>query len=46
MVRGRGVPVGADTAGTHQIAHRAAPEARIVYVDVDPVAWCARAMAT
>jgi hypothetical protein len=24
-------------ANTHQIAHRAAPEARIVYVDIDPV---------
>jgi len=70
MVRGLGVPAGADTAvesrhllqrmvdymigqgvrqfldlgsglpnmaSTHQIAHRAAPEARIVYADVDPV---------
>ncbi len=70
MVRGLGVPAGADTAvesrhllqrmvdymvgqgvrqfldlgsglpnmaSTHQIAHRAAPEARIVYVDVDPL---------
>jgi SAM-dependent methyltransferase len=70
MVRGLGVPAGADTAvesrhllqrmvdymlgqgvrqfldlgsglpnmaSTHQIAHRAAPEARVVYVDVDPV---------
>jgi SAM-dependent methyltransferase len=70
MVRGLGVPAGADTAvesrhllqrmvdymlgqgvrqfldlgsglpnmaSTHQIAHRAAPEARTVYVDVDPV---------
>jgi S-adenosyl methyltransferase len=24
-------------ANTHQIAHRAAPEARVVYVDVDPL---------
>jgi hypothetical protein len=70
MVKGLGVPVGADTAvesrhllqrmvdymlgqgvrqfldlgsglpnmaNTHQIAHRTAPEARIVYVDVDPL---------
>jgi SAM-dependent methyltransferase len=70
MVRGLGVPAGADTAvesrhllqrmvdymlgqgvrqfldlgsglpnmaNTHQIAHRAAPQARIVYVDVDPL---------
>ena len=70
MVRGMGVPDGADTAvesrhllqrmvdymlgqgvrqfldlgsglpnmaSTHQIAHRTAPEARIVYVDVDPL---------
>jgi hypothetical protein len=70
MVRGLGVPAGADTAvesrhllqrmvdylagqgvrqfldlgsglpnmaSTHQIAHRAAPEARVVYVDVDPL---------
>jgi SAM-dependent methyltransferase len=70
MVRGLGVPAGADTAvesrhllqrmvdymlgqgvrqfldlgsglpnmaSTHQIAHRAAPEARVAYVDVDPV---------
>jgi len=70
MVRGMGVPAGADTAvesrhllqrmvdymlaqgvrqfldlgsglpnmaNTHQIAHRAAPEARVVYVDVDPL---------
>jgi hypothetical protein len=70
MVRGLGVPAGADTAvesrhllqrmvdymigqgvrqfldlgsglpnmaSTHQIAHRATPEARIVYADVDPV---------
>jgi SAM-dependent methyltransferase len=70
MVRGLGVPAGADTAvesrhllqrmvdymlgqgvrqfldlgsglpnmaNTHQIAHRVAPEARVVYVDVDPL---------
>ena len=70
MVRGLGVPAGADTAvesrhllqrmvdymlgqgvrqfldlgsglpnmaSTHQIAHRTAPEARVVYVDVDPL---------
>jgi SAM-dependent methyltransferase len=70
MVRGMGVPAGADTAvesrhllqrmvdymagqgvrqfldlgsglpnmaSTHQIAHRAAPGARVVYVDIDPV---------
>jgi len=70
MVRGMGVPAGADTAvegrhllqrmvdymlgqgirqfldlgsslpnmaNTHQIAHRTAPEARIVYVDIDPL---------
>jgi SAM-dependent methyltransferase len=70
MVKGLGVPAGADTAvesrhllqrmvdymlgqgvrqfldlgsglpnmaNTHQIAHRTAPEARIVYVDVDPL---------
>ena len=70
MVRGMGVPAGADTAvesrhllqrmvdymvgrgvrqfldlgsglpnmaNTHQIAHRLAPEARVVYVDVDPL---------
>ena len=70
MVRGLGVPAGADTAvesrhllqrmvdymlgqgvrqfldlgsglpnmaNTHQIAHRTAPQARIVYVDVDPL---------
>jgi SAM-dependent methyltransferase len=27
----------ASMANTHQIAHRAAPEARIVYVDIDPL---------
>ena len=70
MVRGLGVPAGADTAvesrhllqrmadymlgqgvrqfldlgsglpnmaNTHQIAHRLAPEARVVYVDIDPL---------
>jgi SAM-dependent methyltransferase len=70
MVRGMGVPAGADTAvesrhllqrmvdymlghgvrqfldlgsglpnmaSTHQIAHRVAPEARVVYVDIDPL---------
>ena len=70
MVRGMGVPAGADTAvesrhllqrmvdymlgqgvrqfldlgsglpnmaSTHQNAHRVAPEARVVYVDVDPL---------
>ena len=70
MVRGLGVPAGADSAvesrhllqrmvdymvgqgvrqfldlgsglpnmaNTHQIAHRVAPEARIVYVDIDPM---------
>ena len=31
---GSGLP---NMASTHQIAHRAAPEARVVYVDVDPV---------
>jgi len=31
---GSGLP---NMANTHQIAHRAAPEARIVYVDVDPL---------
>jgi hypothetical protein len=31
---GSGLP---NMASTHQIAHRAAPEARIVYVDVDPL---------
>jgi SAM-dependent methyltransferase len=70
MVRGMGVPAGADTAvesrhllqrmvdymagrgvrqfldlgsglpnmaSTHQIAHRVAPDARVVYVDIDPL---------
>ena len=70
MVRGLGVPAGADTAvesrhllqrmvdymlgqgvrqfldlgsglpnmaSTHQIVHRTAPDARVVYVDIDPV---------
>jgi len=70
MVRGMGVPAGADTAvesrhllqrmvdymlgqgvrqfldlgsglpnmaSTHQVAHRAAPDARVVYVDIDPL---------
>jgi SAM-dependent methyltransferase len=31
---GSGLP---SMANTHQIAHRAAPEARVVYVDVDPL---------
>src|SRR2546430_4830128 len=31
---GSGLP---SMANTHQIAHRAAPEARIVYVDIDPL---------
>jgi S-adenosyl methyltransferase len=31
---GSGLP---NMANTHQIAHRAAPEARIVYVDIDPL---------
>lgn len=31
---GSGLP---NMANTHQIAHRAVPEARIVYVDIDPV---------
>jgi len=31
---GSGLP---SMASTHQIAHRAAPEARVVYVDVDPL---------
>jgi len=31
---GSGLP---NMASTHQIAHRAAPEARVVYVDVDPL---------
>jgi SAM-dependent methyltransferase len=31
---GSGLP---NMANTHQIAHRAAPEARVVYVDVDPL---------
>jgi hypothetical protein len=31
---GSGLP---SMASTHQIAHRAAPEARIVYVDIDPL---------
>jgi SAM-dependent methyltransferase len=31
---GSGLP---NMASTHQIAHRAAPEARIVYVDIDPL---------
>lgn len=31
---GSGLP---NMANTHQIAHRAAPEARVVYVDIDPL---------
>ncbi len=31
---GSGLP---NMASTHQIAHRAAPEARVVYVDIDPL---------
>jgi SAM-dependent methyltransferase len=31
---GSGLP---NMANTHQVAHRAAPEARIVYVDIDPL---------